>query len=252
MKKLLLASLIFCFTFTAAAQAKIKSINFASEYWEEATEKDGTGLYWEIFRMVYKLEEIELKFKIYPYARAMKMVRNKEVDASVGSYAGEFDDVLYSELPFDLDVTSIVYLKSKGIKWEGEKTIAGKKVGWIRDYVYDEYISVKVKKRELNKRKQAYRMLEKGRLDFFMDSLIDVSIQMQKKYIKAEKFQVETFSQGNLYLVFADNKRGAELKAVYDKNMPKLVKSGKIKALFEKWGVPTYAFDEQGSPLAKD
>jgi len=249
MKKIVLISLICFYALTAIAGEKITTIKLASEEWEKVTEKKGKGLYWDIFRMVYNPVGIDLKTKLVPYTRSMNLAKKKKVDAAVAAYVDEVENVLYSKLPFDSDITSVVFLKNKVKEWKGESSLVGKKVGWIRGYEFDEYLSVKIKKREINKRKQAFSMLEKGRIDFFMDAMVDLQLELAKGYMDAPKYQIKVIKRLNLYLVFAKNKRGEALKKIYDERMPQLVKSGKIKQLFDKWKITSYPYDKSGKLL---
>lgn len=252
MKKIVTICFFLFFGQLANAQEKIKTIHFASEEWPRATEKNGDGLYWDIFRKVYKAAKIDIKFDLVPYSRSMNLAKNKKVDAAVAAYWEEVEGVYYSELPFDLDVTAVVFLKNNLKTWKGEHSLAGKKVGWIRGYDFNDYLSVPVLKREVNKRKQGYSMLNKNRIDFYMDALTDLDIARKQGLIDDKKHQVEIVNRLNMYLVFSKNPRGKKLKDIFDQIFPTLVKSGELRRLFNKWQILTYPFNEKGIQILKN
>jgi len=229
--------------------ADIKQLNVASEEWENNTNKDGTGLYWEIIRKVYEIDNIKLKIKIVPYARSVHMVKTQKVDAWVASYIDEEPFPIYPKWHFDADVVSALFKKNKFPEWKGVKSLVNKKVGWIRGYDYNEYIDVKMTIDELSSRKSAFGVLLKDRIDVFLDALVEIKNELSKKdYLNKigfhiNDYRVEKLLQLNLYLAFAKNDRGKQLSKIWDKNFPVLLKNGTIKKLFDKYQMNVFPFD---------
>lgn len=207
-----------------------QEIIVASEEWEECTNADGTGLYWEILELVYP--NYEVKHKLVPYSRSVNLVKNKEADLFVASYYEETDGVLYPEkdMYFDADVVVAVY--KKGSSLDGANSLDGKDVGWIRGYAYNDYFDVQMNEQLVNKRKQAINMLKNDRIDYFLDAKVEVE-NMDKSLL--EGLEYKPVKNLYLYYAFADNEKGKELLNIFETNMEKAVKSGKIKQLFEKW-----------------
>jgi ABC-type amino acid transport substrate-binding protein len=52
------------------------------------------------------------------------------------------------------------------------------------------------------------------------------------------RFRLTHIAEIPLYIGFADNERGRALMAVFDQRMAVLVKSGALKAIFERWKQP--------------
>ncbi|MBF0288153.1 MAG: transporter substrate-binding domain-containing protein [SAR324 cluster bacterium] len=233
MKRLLVFGLFFLYSLPLLA-GEIKTIHVVSEEWEEATNKDGTGLYWDIFRAIYTPHSIKLTTQIVPYARSVTMVQQKKADVFVAAYKDEVNGVLYSKWHFDVDNVSALFIKGKIKEWKGPETLRGKRVGWIHKYKYDQYLSVKVEKREVKHRVQALSMLQKGRLDFFIDAVVDLEDELKNSKI-ADQFEMKAVMSLNLYMCFAQTKQGELLRDLFDQGMDKLLKSGELKALYDKW-----------------
>ena len=242
MKKLIVVLIVCCFPITGVCAEDITSIKLASEAWEDFTNADGTGVYWDLFRAVYEPAGIKVEFEIVPYIRATKMVQNKQVDAVVGVYEDEFEPALFPKWHFDYDVVAAVFKKGKVDQWAKEESLDGK-IGWIRGYEYDQYLTKEVDFIEVDSRKSAFKMLEVGHLDFFLDAEVDIESELEKEIINADEFQTETIFNLNLYLAFADNERGKGLKEIFDSRIEELVTSGELKPIFEKWE-SEYPFDE--------
>jgi len=229
-----------------SAEEPVTQITFASEEWKNATHSDGTGLYWDIFREVYEPEGIKINPIIRSYSGSVAMVKRQKADAVVGAYIDEIQEAYYPKWHFAVDVVQVIFKKDKIAQWKGQESLKGKKVSWIKGYALDEYLDVPVEKNEFEDRKGALRALDKGRYDFFMDAQGDLIDALKSGIIDTSKYRIETVKQLNLYLAFVKNDKGKKYQEIFDKNFPKLVESGKIKALYDKWknGNFTYPFEK--------
>ncbi len=84
-------------------------IIMASEEWTNATNRDGTGLYWDIFRAVYEPVGIKTKFIIQTYNGSVKLVKKNRVDAAVGIYPDPIQGALFSQYPFVKDYVLVLF-----------------------------------------------------------------------------------------------------------------------------------------------
>jgi len=224
--------------------------NVASEEWKKYTESNGYGLYWDIIRRVYDMDNIKLKINIVPYARSIYLVKNEKADAWVGSYSNEELFALYPKWHFDADIVSVLFKKERFPNWNGVQSLANMKVGWIRDYDYHKYIDVKMNSVEINSRKSALGRLLKDRIDFYIDDAVDIQcILNDNNYLtkigfNMNDFRIEKLFQLNLYLGFVNNKRGKFFRAIWDKNFLILLKNGTIKSLFDQYHEKLYPFED--------
>ena len=221
--------------FSALAGSPPAEIVLASEEWANATNKDGTGLYWDIFRAVYEPVGIKTKFIIRSYKGSVSLVKKNQADAMVGIHPEKIQGALFSRYPFVKDYVLVLFKKNNLYQWNGQETLKNKKVGWIKGSSFDEYLEVPVIKRELAKRENILRRLDKNQIDFFMDTRNDVESVLNKGIIDVTHYTVETVLELERYLVFADNRKGKELKKIFDDRFPRLVESGELDRLFAKW-----------------
>jgi polar amino acid transport system substrate-binding protein len=221
--------------FSALAGSPPAEIVLASKEWANATNKDGTGLYWDIFRAVYESVGIKTKFIIRSYKGSVSLVEKNQADAMVGIHPEEIQGALSSRYPFVKDYVLVLFKKNNLYQWNGQETLKNKKVGWIKGSSFDEYLEVPVIKREMAKRENILRRLDKNQIDFFMDTRNDVESVLNKGIIDVTHYTVETVLELERYLVFADNRKGKELKKIFDDRFPRLVESGELDRLFVKW-----------------
>jgi polar amino acid transport system substrate-binding protein len=232
----LIILLLFCpMSQGATAGGEPGEIVLASEEWANATNKDGTGLYWDIFRAVYEPVGIKTKFIIRSYKGSVSLVKKNQADAAVGIHPDKIQGALSSRYPFVKDYLLVLFKKNRFDQWNGQETLKNRKIGWIKGYSYDDYLEVSVTKREFLRRKSILQQLDRDQIDFFMDTRNDVESVLNKGIIDVTRYTVETVLELERYLVFADNKKGKELKKIFDNRFPYLVQSGEIEKLFAKW-----------------
>ena len=238
MKKSVFFSLIFLFYFpilTAIAGNTPREIMLASEEWTNATNRDGTGLYWDIFRAVFEPAGIKTRFIIRPYGRSIRLVKHNRADALVGAYPDIIKGALFPRYPFDKDLIFALFDKRLRAQWKGQASLKGKKVAWVKGFAFDEYLQIPVIKKEFSSRETILQLLDKKRLDFFLDSHNDLEAVLNRKIVDVTRYTVEEVMQLDRYLAFANNKKGEKLRQIFDQRYPLLVKSGRIEKLFAKW-----------------
>ena len=102
-------------------------------------------------------------------------------------------------------------------KWQGEKSFEGLEIGWVRGYDYDKYLSVNVKKQEMNSRENGLKLLRTERIAAFLDDKQDLAdtLKDNKSFLGSEYVQ-KIVMQLKLYPAFSDTKRGRELMKIWD------------------------------------
>lgn len=219
--------LFICCGLARASQTLI----FVSEEWEGQTNADGTGFYWDLLRNVYEPAGYAVQFSVMPYARAVKMVVDGEAHAWVASYIDE-EGVIYPQIPFDTDKVAGVFRKGELDPAQGQLALEGRDVGWIRGYSYDDYLDVQVNKNELNNRENGLQMVERGRLDVYLDAAVDIRIAMEQDVVDRAHLEKAVFLELELFMAFQNGETGVELAQIWDERMKELHETGELRALY--------------------
>jgi polar amino acid transport system substrate-binding protein len=241
-----IVALVIAFPVSSIASENLETIHIATPEWEETTNKDGTGVYFDIIRSVYEPGGIQLKYEIVPWNRAISLIKTHQADALPGGYfVGNREDVddLFPRYPIDTEIASVVYKKDTVTEWKGPESLAGKKVLWLRGYNYDNYLEVKVEFDEIDERKQAWRLLDAGRYDFYMDALYDIEAYIDQNNVAVENYKIQPVIYNNLYLRFANTPKSKKLIELYDQRIPELLASGELEQIFKKWNLDMIPFE---------
>ena len=210
-------------------------ITLASEEWNDYTNKDGSGLAWDVLRQVFEPAGITLQTRSEPYTRSVGLAQRGEVDGWVGSYRDEASGVLYPYWHFDSD--HIYALGLATTPTPSLATLGNYRLAWVRGYKYEEYLPNLHHFNQIERRDGILPMLQHARADFYIDSLTEARYVLGQAHDPSQ-FRLTPIAELPLYIGFADTDRGRALMAVYDQRMTALVKSGELKPIFEHWKQP--------------
>lgn len=211
-----------------------QNISIASEEIEEFTEKKDKGLYWDLFRLIYKNDKISTTIK--PYGRSEKLLNKGKIDILIPLYKLDIEDGLRGAKPFDFDRVSALFKKSKFKDWKGIERNLNRSFVWILEYGYEDYLNIK-KYKEVRDRKQALSMLGKDRVDIYLDAKDDIEIAIEKHKLDSDEYGITEVLRLGLYPYFVKSEKGKSLKASYDKRIEEIKKDGSLKALFKKYSI---------------
>ncbi len=223
-----------------AAGQDIKNIKIVTPEWEACTHKDGTGLFFEIVRNVYEPEGIKMEYEFVPWKRAVYIVEEKkEADAYLSRMKDS--DHLAPDYPLWVEYAAAVFRKDHIGEWKGIATLSGKTAVWMRGYDYHtekRIADVKLKKwDEIDKPEQAWRLVEKGRYDFYIDALLDIEQYVRKNKVNMESYHIGIIWGEPSYMIFAKTLKSAKLIEIYNRRIIELFKSGELKKIFNKWNI---------------
>lgn len=217
---------------------QIKTINVVAPMWEDYTNADGTGMYWDILRTIYSNEGIKLKPSIVPWNRAMKMVTKYQVyNAIVGEYRDTKEPLLFPKYPIDVEYMSVLTKKSAP-DWQGLSSLTGKRVGWIKDYNVIKEKQRDFTLREYRSTEQGLELLNAGKLDYIVDEWDELAIALKAKDLAIEDYNMSDMRKGrDVYVAFADSAISKALIEIYNEQVKVMVKSGSMQAIYKKWGL---------------
>jgi ABC-type amino acid transport substrate-binding protein len=231
-----------------SAVAKAETIRWATESWENYTNKDGSGLYHDIVQAVFAEHKIDIIYM--PWKRSLLEVKNGTADMSGAT--SFVDGYITPHYPMLAPPISILFNKKK-MSYTDLPSLANYVAVWGSPYE-DELISKSnkpfIKGFSVQERKTAYKLLVSGRADYFLDSkglhqawLENIEAQSFGTLQKSD-YQLVDISSLNLFMIFSDNSRGKRLKAIFDTGMDKLMQKDQLRRIYEK-----YHFLEQMPPI---
>jgi len=219
-------------------RSQIKTINIVAPMWEDYTNDDGTGMYWDILRTIYSNEEIKLKPSTVPWNRALKMVTKYQIyNAIVGEYRDSKEALTFPKYPIDVEYMSAL-TKNSAAAWQGPSSLTGKRVGWIKDYNVIIESQRDFTLREFRTTEQGLELLNAGKLDYIIDEWDEIAIVLKNKNLAIEDYDMNDMRKGrDVYVAFAISGMSKALIEIYNEQVEAMVKSGSMQAIYKKWGL---------------
>ena len=215
----------------------IKSMSVVAPKWENYSNSDGTGLYWEIMKAVYEPVGVQVKTKNIPWKRAMKMVtKYRTYNAIVGEYRETEEDLIFPTYPIDVEYMSVVSLQKTGI-FEGYNSLSGKTVGWIKGYEVIPSSSRDFKLKEFRDIQAGLKLLEQGKIDFLIDESDEVKKALSESALKAQTFSENLPNGTDIFVAYSVDNLSRELIEIYNERIYDLMQDGTMEAIYKKWNV---------------
>lgn len=220
-----------------------KTVRLASEAWLDYTNADGTGVAWDVMRKVFEPAGVKVQVLSVPYSRAVGLVKRAEADAWVGSYRDESEDYLYPRHAFDNDHIYALGLTSSPVPTLD--TLGRYKLSWVRGYDYQHYLPNVKAFREVQRREGILPMLERKRVDFYIDAKTEVDY-VYAQASEPARYRRTPIGELPLYLAFARTDEARALQQLFDRRMDELIASGALREIFARWKQP-YPFEAAGT-----
>ncbi|MDZ7887843.1 MAG: ABC transporter substrate-binding protein [Pseudomonas sp.] len=168
---MLLGGLLSC-TAEAVEQTLPAEIRVAGEAWEGHSNADGSGLAWDVLRAVFEPAGVKLVVNSEPYTRSIGLAQRGKVDAALGLYRGEVDDLDFPRWPYAAD--RVVALGLTRLPQPTLQTLANYRLIWVRGYAFQDQLPSVGRYQEVQRRDGIPAMLREGHADFYIDDDAEV------------------------------------------------------------------------------
>ena len=222
-----------------------KTIVLATGEWEPFTSQSYKeyGIANAIVKEAFKLQNINVNYKFYPWKRAIFYVKTGKHEGStiwIKTKQRELD-FLYSEKSILTNETTFFHLKKTHFKWDDDISYLKKfKLGTTLGYSYTQELNNAIKDNllkpdiGLDDLKNLKKLLL-GRIELFICDK-NVCLTLIKKYFTKTEQNKITYSKKPIskvphFLVF--NKKQKKLKKEFDIGFEKLIKSGRYKEILK-------------------
>ena len=232
----------------AAYAEDIKVIRHATESWGGFTNEDGTGLYHELFREIFKESGAKVEVNYVPLKRAVELVKQGRADLTGGFNK---DDRPFAKYPVFESSMSIIFRKDKIKDWNDVSSLKGLRLVGPAETAKASGLPVT----EVDSRWQAATLMLKGRADGYVDlTPILTDFKETKKMIKsaqdtsggenkfefdADELRIETVKLTQLFMVFSDTERGKKVREMYEEGTRRMKADGRLDALYSKYKFQT-------------
>jgi len=242
MKKQILAFLTSFIAASAFAAEKV-TIVAENDWYPYCAERGGQpeGLAVDIVRAAFKAADVEVTFKVFPYAKCMEDTKNgTEVGCFNSAWVPKYeaDYIRTNEQLFDAEIAIFAAADSdkKDLK---VSDLEGKTVGITNGYEYGAEFSEnkKIKTDVANSDILGLKKQAAKRTDYFLIySKVADYLLKENKDLQGKVKRVGTVTVDKLYLTFSKkHKDGKKFAALMDTGLKKIKADGTYKKIQDEW-----------------
>lgn len=228
-----------------------KTLIIAADEWCpincEAGDRPGVGI--EIARRIFEPRGYIVEYTLMPWARALSLIRNGDIDAVIGANKNDDPTLLFPHAPLARMTDDFYVLKNKAFVYDGVHSLKNQRLGVIADYGYSDAVEKLLRDggaipgivqqvggdRALE---QNIRKLLAGRIDVLIESRIVMDRKMRLMGVTDQIRRIGGVPQGNIYLAFSKHRAASpDLVRIFDEGIKTLQADGTLTLLYSQYGV---------------
>lgn len=238
-KKLIAASIILLFISLVSRAEPVQSpVKIATENWVNATNANGTGLFFDLAKRVYGARGLETSYQTQTYINALLSVHTGQNDMIFGvaaSIAVVGESVLLSELVIFDEFLVLICRRQVNCSYTLDSLPPNDPLIEIGDYSYESVLEFKNPMIHSLNFEHGLKLLEDNPTSVFLyDESSLGEIRDRENFF--ERYHYSKFHNLVNYVAFTNSERGRVLKEIFDSEMKKFHQSGELAKLYEKWG----------------
>lgn len=210
------------------------SIHLATENWPGFTNEDYSGAYFELIKLIYPSENLELQVTFTNFNRALHLVQQQKVDMTLAVSGQQHAGLTLSEQPIDQDKIVAVFAND-GIAIASIADLAGLRLGWNLAYDFGNIIGIQNSGYEVLSVEQGVEMALNKRLDVYLAEQSQVTLYLQQHPLKAAKLSLVPVAADNTYAAFAASEHGLKLKQHWDSRFKTLLQNGELQRFYRQY-----------------
>ena len=235
--------LLFSLAPLMGAAEEIKEVVWGTDVWPGLTDRDGTGLYTNVFTEAFKSQGVKLTPKYLPFEQSIHLVDSHELDFAGGILKDTVRSEKHVQAQFPILSTPVdAFFRKTSIKgpWQGVNTIKGGSI--VASPLLGEAIGLtKGEFLEVSTKAQAFKMVAMGRADFYIDDEKEMALTIKQNKQEIEgydesDFAIKQVGKTDWFMIAPNNDRGKRIMEIYEKGTLQLFRSGELQTLYDSRG----------------
>ena len=221
----------------------VEKINIVSPELEGGANNDGSGIYFELIKLIYNPVGIIVKTSTAPFNRVNMLLTKNKIDASISFYSSEVasaNGLNYYKTPkrpINTERLTAIF-KNNSSKWIFPDSLAGKRVAWMDGYNFDKGIPVDYEYQRISDQLQGLKLLQRGRIDYYLDNEYDIKRTIKKYNFDEKQYTMQLILENQLFVAFSKKPKSNQIMDLFDCRMDELRESGELEKLYYKWDIP--------------
>lgn len=234
--QLLLISFLF-FSFFATSEEKEEKINviWVTDTWQNYTNRDGTGLYHELFETIFQHSPYNIQVKYLPWKRALREIETKQ--ANISGALPNNEKYLFADVPILTEPISILLQKTEtDLTLQKISNLVGVWPQRYEEEILLPSILPYINGVSADFRENAIHLLKVKKVDYYLDIRTMLETQLASwPEAEQKKYYIQDLATSKLFLVFSDDPKGKALKRYYDTKTQALLDQNILQKIYQKY-----------------
>ncbi|MCH8536981.1 MAG: transporter substrate-binding domain-containing protein [Alkalimonas sp.] len=214
-----------------SASLSLSSVHIATGLWPGFTEPDEQGAYFHLITLLFP-GETQFKVSYTSFNRSVQMVEHQQADMVLGIGLKDSVGLLYSALPFDIDQVAVLFQPER-LQIQQPHDLTDQLIATQRGYNYDMVLGISAQSYEVDSIATGLNLLRSGRVDAFLVEKAELHAKADIKLL--DGISIVLLGGEQIYIGFANNQRGQELKAWWDQQFLHYYHTEQLQALYQQY-----------------
>ncbi|MBN1968627.1 MAG: transporter substrate-binding domain-containing protein [Candidatus Delongbacteria bacterium] len=205
------------------------------------------GFVIDVLKKIFNSEKITVTYDVKPWARAVQMGLDGEVDAVIGALTSDAEGFIFPEETIGNLANDFFVPVDSDWKYKDINSLIGKKIGIIKDYSYgeefDKYIENNPKSFDTVGGENAIdlniKKLAINRIDLLIDTKVVITFRAKELgMLDKIKYVGDDGKLDPMYVAFSPkNPNSKKYAKMFDDGVRKLRSSGELGKILEEYGL---------------
>ena len=236
------------------ADDDLNTILVGGDYWcpyvcDPGSEKEGYIV--EALRRIFAPHGYTIRFRLYPWQRALQLTEVGRIDGAVGAVKGNRGANIIGAQSLGRDDTVIVHRSDTSLDYRVPRDLDGLRIGMVAEYTYDnhgsldDYLATRQAARngvlvvtQSKPLEQLFQLLMLDRIQAFPENRFVAAFNAQQMGLQQQITYTQHTEGDDIHVAFSPSKRGRTLLRIFDAGMEALRANGELDTILERYGIP--------------
>lgn len=214
-------------------------IHVATDLWPGFTEQTGQGAYLHLLQLIFPLDS-DLRLHFTSFNRSILMAEQQQVQMVIGISATDSEQLLLSDWPFDIDEIAVLYLNDQ-LELTDNTKLSNLRLATQRGYNYEQIMALENTTYEVDSIRTGVDLVRNQRVDAFLVEKAELKSKLSAEDLAG--LELRLLKGEPIFMGFANNARGLELKRWWDYRYQQLYHSGQLEPLHQQY--PNFLLPDQ-------
>lgn len=242
---------VICLTISPLLLADKTVIRVASIDWcpQLCPEQSQKGYILDLVQSVFADSDFDIHVEIFPWSRALTMVKQGRVDAVLSPAKAEAPDLRYPQHEVGMQRMCFFTLKTSTWRYMGVQSLKGKQFGLAADTSLEELNDYTLSNPDQFQYQpyheryilQQAKKIDRGRIDAFLFTYNSTIFELNKNSIGHKYKSAGCVSNANVYMAFSPahdiQDKISKMLQHFDERMKEIKKTDQIAVIMQKYGL---------------